>query len=203
MKPMPHLLQKGTIPLQGMKGTMSEMELTLLWQRSHEALQQKARRGELLTTVPVGYVRTTDDRVEKDPDHRIQEVVGLVFQKFRDMGSVRQILVWYRQENLTLPAIAYPRGIRQVAWKLPVYNTLHHMLTNPMYGGAYVFGRTFSQTRLEDGKKRTVRGLPREASQYTPNPEAGDWKSWTLASATFVLGVAVIILRTWWITDKP
>lgn len=147
--------------LLGMKGTMSEMELTLIWQRSHEALQQKARRGELLTTVAIGYVKTTDDRVEKDPDRRIQEAIGLVFPKFRELGSVRQLLLWYRHEKLTLPAVEYPRGIRQITWKVPVYNTLHAILTNPIYAGAYVFGRTFTVRKLEAGTKRVVHGARR------------------------------------------
>jgi len=45
-----------------MKATLSEMELSTLRQRSYEALMQKARTDELLTTVPIGYIRTHDDR---------------------------------------------------------------------------------------------------------------------------------------------
>jgi DNA invertase Pin-like site-specific DNA recombinase len=152
--------------LLGMKGTISEMELTLIWQRSHEALQQKARRGELLTSVAIGYVKTTDDRVEKDPDRRVQDAISLVFPKFRQLGSVRQLLLWYRHEKLTLPAIEYPRGVRQIVWKLPVYNTLHAILTNPIYAGAYAFGRTFTLRRLEAGKKRVLHGSRRSQQEW-------------------------------------
>src|SRR5208283_5069717 len=59
--------------LLGMKGTMSEMELSLFRQRSVEALRQKARRGELFMTVAIGYVKADGDRIEKDADRRVQE----------------------------------------------------------------------------------------------------------------------------------
>jgi DNA invertase Pin-like site-specific DNA recombinase len=88
--------------LLGMKGTLSEMELSTFRQRSQEALKLKAARGELYTTVAVGYIRTDDDRLEKDPNRRVQESIGLVFQKFREFGSIRQVLLWLRQEHIEL-----------------------------------------------------------------------------------------------------
>ena len=69
--------------LLGMKGTMSEMELSVFRQRSIEAMRQKARRGELHLTVAVGYVKTDDNRIEKDPDRRVQDGILLVFQQIR------------------------------------------------------------------------------------------------------------------------
>src|SRR5262245_2083160 len=83
--------------LLGMKGTMSEMELSLFRQRSLEALKQKARRGELLLTVAVGYVKAADDRLEKDPDRRVQEAIALAFAKFAELQTVRQVHLWMRQ----------------------------------------------------------------------------------------------------------
>ena len=68
--------------LLGMKGTMSELELSIFRQRSHEALKQKARRGELFLGVASGYVKAGKDRIEKDPDQRVQEALALVFAKF-------------------------------------------------------------------------------------------------------------------------
>ncbi len=85
--------------LPGMKGTMSEMELSVFRQRSVEAMRQKARRGELHLTVAVGYVKTDDARVEKDPDRRVQESILLVFRKFAELQTVRQVLLWFRQER--------------------------------------------------------------------------------------------------------
>jgi DNA invertase Pin-like site-specific DNA recombinase len=58
--------------LLGMKGTMSELELSLFRQRSQEALRQKARRGALFLRVAAGYVKVGRDRIEKDPDQRVQ-----------------------------------------------------------------------------------------------------------------------------------
>src|SRR6202166_492169 len=91
--------------LLGMKGTMSEMEVSVFRQRSMEAMKQKARRGDLLLTVAVGYVKTEDDRIEQDPDRRVREAIALVFSKFADLQTVRQVLVWMRQEKIVLPAV--------------------------------------------------------------------------------------------------
>ena len=143
--------------LLGMKGTISEMELTVLRQRSQEAMKQMAARGELFTSVAVGYV-TTDHRLEKDPDARVQNAIGLVFQKFRELASVRQVLRWFREEQVALPSVDYQSGRRALVWKLPAYSGVHRLLTNPVYAGAYVHGRTFTKTKIEDGRKRKSAG---------------------------------------------
>ncbi|MCF3948921.1 recombinase family protein [Acidiphilium iwatense] len=153
--------------LLGMKGTMSELELSLLRQRSLEALRQKARRGELFLTVAIGYVKIRHDRIQKDPDQRVQEAIGLVFGKFAEFQSIRQVHLWLRQELILLPAVDYHVDQdRRIVWKPPVYNTVHHILTNPIYAGAYVFGRTGSRVSLENGRKRVVRGFKKERSTW-------------------------------------
>ena len=152
--------------LLGMKGTMSEMELSLFRQRSLEALKQKARRGELFLTVAIGYLKAAHDRIEKDPDRRVQEAIALVFAKFAELQTVRQVHLWMRQERLPLPATEYGPEGRKVVWKLPVYNTLHHLLTNPIYAGAYAFGRTGSRITIEAGRKRIVRGFRKDRSAW-------------------------------------
>jgi DNA invertase Pin-like site-specific DNA recombinase len=152
--------------LLGMKGTLSEMELSTFRQRSQEALRQKAARGELLTTVAIGYLRTADDRVEMDPDKRVREAISLVFVKFRELGSMRQVLLWLRQESIELPSVTYGAEGRAVVWKLPVYATILKFLTNPIYGGAYAHGRTRTQTRLQDGRRRLQRGLRRSPEDW-------------------------------------
>jgi DNA invertase Pin-like site-specific DNA recombinase len=73
-----------------MKGTFSELELSILRQRSQEALRLKAARGDLHTSVAVGYVRSANDRLELDPDKRVREALHLAFRKFAEFGSVRQ-----------------------------------------------------------------------------------------------------------------
>lgn len=152
--------------LLGMKGTMLEMELSLLRQRSLEALKLKAARGDLHTMVAVGFVRSDDDRIELDPDLRIRSAIAAVFQRFAQAGSVRQALMWFRQERIELPAVSYIDGRRRVQWKLPIYNSLLHMLTNPVYAGAYAFGRTESRSRIDGGRKRIVRSRRRPREEW-------------------------------------
>ena len=152
--------------LLGMKGTFSELELSILRQRSHEALRLKAGRGDLHTSVAVGYVRSAGDRLEMDPDRRVREAVTLVFRKFDEIGSVRQVALWFRDERIELPTVAYgPRG-RIVEWHLPRYNSVHRLLTNPVYAGAYAFGRTVSQVRVESGRKVVRRGVRRSQDEW-------------------------------------
>jgi DNA invertase Pin-like site-specific DNA recombinase len=152
--------------LLGMKGTMSEMELSLLRQRSFEALHQKARRGELFFTVAVGYRKARHDRIEIEPDLRVREAIALVFRKFSEFRSVRQVHLWLRQEEIRLPAVEHGSLGPRVVWKLPVYNTILHLLTNPIYGGAYAFGRTCSRVSVRDGRKRVVRGFRRSQTEW-------------------------------------
>jgi Recombinase zinc beta ribbon domain/Recombinase/Resolvase, N terminal domain len=152
--------------LLGLKGTMSEWELGIMRQRSLEALQQKAARGELYTTVPIGFLRTRDNRLELDPDLRIQQAIHLVFQQFAVTGSLRQALLWFRSERVELPAVAYGPFGRSVAWKLPVYNTLHKIVTNPICAGAYVFGRTVTRTRLTGGRAHKISGVQRPQREW-------------------------------------
>ena len=152
--------------LLGMKGTMSEMELSVFRQRSIEAMKQKARRGELFLTVAVGYVKAGSDRIEKDPDRRVQEAITLVFRKFSELQTIRQVLVWCRQEKILLPALGENAAANRIIWRLPVYPTVHHILTNPVYAGAYAFGRRTARVTIENGHKRVIRSMQR------------DWRSW-------------------------
>ena len=149
----------------GMKGNMSEMEVSLFRQRSLEARMHKAKRGELFTSVPIGYLRSTDrDHIEKDPDRRIREVIEFVFRKFNELHSVRQVHLWFLQERIAFPWVLYPEGERVIQWRPPRYATIHKVLTNPTYAGAYVYGRRTSAVRIEGGVKVIQRGLhkPRE-----------------------------------------
>ncbi|MEO1544973.1 MAG: recombinase family protein, partial [Pseudomonadota bacterium] len=93
------------------------------------------------------------------PDRRVQDAIALVFAKFDEMRSIRQVHLWLRQEQIALPAAVYGPDGRRIQWKPPVYNTVLHILQNPIYAGAYVFGRTGSRTVIEDGRKRVIQGL--------------------------------------------
>ncbi len=153
--------------LLGLKGTMSEAELGWIRQRAHESLLAKARRGELVLGLPVGYVCNTDGRVEKDPDVRVQQAIALVFEKFEELGSARQVLLWCRQEGLALP-VRKPEGSSrpQPVWRPPVYATVLRFLQNPIYAGAYAFGRTGTRTYVEGGLVRKSRGYRRTITEW-------------------------------------
>jgi len=152
--------------LLGLKGTFSELELSIFRQRSQAALRLKAARGDLYTTVAIGYRRNADDRLEQDPDLRIREALSLVFRKFSEIGSVRQLALWLRQEGIDLPIAVYGRQGRSVQWRPPRYNTVHRLLTNPVYAGAYVFGRTGSRARFEAGRKVITHGVARPREEW-------------------------------------
>ena len=153
--------------LLGMKGTMSELELSLLRARSMEALKQKARRGELFFTVAVGYVKVGREKIEMDPDLRVREAIGLVFTRFAEMQSIRQVFLSLRGDQIALPYInSKSSGQHHLLWKLPVYATVNNLLTNPVYAGAYAFGRTGSRITIENGRKRILRGYRKDRSDW-------------------------------------
>jgi DNA invertase Pin-like site-specific DNA recombinase len=146
--------------LLGLKGSLNEYELDLLRQRSVEARREKARRGELIVSAPIGYVKSEDQRLEKDPDLRVQQVILLVFRKFAELGTVRQTLLWFLEHGLEVPTRT-PRG--ETRWKRPVYRSMHRMLTSPVYGGAYAYGKTEHLTGYDGGRPRHVcRRKPRD-----------------------------------------
>jgi DNA invertase Pin-like site-specific DNA recombinase len=91
--------------LLGLKGTMSEFELGLLRQRAREAFELKVRRGHAMWEMPVGFVRSEEDRIEKIADRQVQQVLGGVFRKFRQLGSARQTTLWYREQQIALPQV--------------------------------------------------------------------------------------------------
>jgi len=126
--------------LLGLKGSLNEYELDLLRQRSLSARYEKARRGELVVTVPVGFIKAGDS-IEKDPDRRIQEAITLVFTKVVEFGSARQALLWFLEQGLDLPV---RRANGDVTWRRPNYATIHRMIANPIYGGAYAYGKSRS-----------------------------------------------------------
>ena len=142
----------------GMKGTISEMEVATFRQRAQAALEQKAKRGELFRRVAVGYVRIGDDRIEKDPDERVRSAIDLVFSKFMELASARALYLWLCEQQIKLPTAAKGAGIsRTIAWDTPRHHSLLSLLKNPIYAGAYAYGRT----RQQEKSARCSAGRPR------------------------------------------
>jgi DNA invertase Pin-like site-specific DNA recombinase len=170
--------------LLGLKGSLNEYELDLLRQRSVEARRQKAQRGELLIVSPVGYFKG-EQRLEKDPDRRVQEAVQLVFHKLLELGSVRQTLLWFNEHGLELPVI---NAREEVHWRRASYGMVYSMLTNPAYGGAYAYGKTEQVTHYDDGQPhQSIRRKPREQwLSFIPGAHEGyiAWEEFERAQAT-------------------
>lgn len=147
--------------LLGVKGSLSEYELDLLRVRAHEARHQKASRGELSIRLPVGYVHT-DNGIEKDPDQRVQRAVSLVFAKFLELNSGRQVMLWLLKHDIELPVGMIGHGGDAVIWKRASQRRVHNILTNPMYAGAYAYGKTSIVTDGRGGQpKRRIVSRPR------------------------------------------
>jgi len=128
--------------LLGLKGTMSEYELGLMRQRARQAYLQKVNRGCALWQVAVGFVRTEDGQIEKNPDRQVQQAIEAVFEKFRQLGSARQTMIWFREEQIRLPQAKPGSEGREVVWQLATLSRVRQILTNPCYAGAFAFGRT-------------------------------------------------------------
>jgi DNA invertase Pin-like site-specific DNA recombinase len=148
----------------GMKGSMAEYELGLMRQRARQAFEDKIRRGHWMWEVPVGFVRTDDDRIEKSPDLQVQQAITGVFKKFRELGSARQATLWYRDEQLPLPEVQPATAGREIIWRLPTGHRINQILINPCYAGVLAYGRTEAKTVIEADRARqmTRRKKPRD-----------------------------------------
>jgi DNA invertase Pin-like site-specific DNA recombinase len=149
--------------LLGVKGTVSQFELDLFRKRAQDAIRKKAQSGELWFSIPAAFSLTEDKRCELNPDLRIQQIIRLVFQKFRELGALRQVRIWFRRENIEVPSRDSHRNNR-IVWRLPTDATIRHIINNPLYAGAYVFPRSKVITRIVDGKpsKSIVATSPQE-----------------------------------------
>lgn len=166
--------------LLGVKGTMSEFEVGLFRQRAQEAIDQKASRGELRFILPVGYRHTEDKHIDRDPDHRVQQLITLIFTKYEELGSVRQALLWFHENNISVPAMDHRRVCRKVSWKPATYAKLYSVITNPIYAGAYAYGKTENRTSVVEGKLQQTAGhrRPRETWKVLLREHHPSYISW-------------------------
>jgi len=148
--------------LLGLKGTMSEFELGLLRQRAKEAFLRKVKRGVVMTRVSAGYVRTQDDRMEMNPDRRVQQAVSGLFDAFRRLGSARQVLLYHQKEQLELPS----EHLGETIWVKPTYSRILAFLNNPAYAGTFVYGRHRRERKSAGHQSGHHRRLVRDPQQW-------------------------------------
>jgi len=168
--------------LLGLKGTMSEAELHVLRARLLGGIRNKAARGELRRGLPVGFVwGEQDGEVRLHPDEAVCSAISTVFARFAELGSVRRVWLWLRTEGLSFPMQSrYGSGVR---WVDPSYIAVYHVLTNPVYAGAYAYGKSRHEVILDatGARKKRVRKLPRaQWSVLLPDHHQGfiDWSTY-------------------------
>lgn len=148
--------------LLGLKGTMSETELHILRARLDGGIRNKAARGELRRGLPVGFIwGEKDGEVRFHPDAAVTGAIRTIFERFAEMGSVRQVWLWFKSQGLSFPLQS--NTLSEIRWVTPAYTAIHRVLTSPVYAGAYVYGKTRQERYVdEEGRiKRRVRHLPR------------------------------------------
>src|SRR5437868_6270350 len=144
--------------LLGMKGSISEFELGVIRARMYEAARSKARRGELRISAPIGYTWDRHVGLGLDPDRRLQEVIRLVFQKFRELGSARQVLLWMASQSIHFPYPSDGKTLTSVDWRPIRYRNVISILKNPFYAGVYAYGKSEKRTAIVDGRARKSYG---------------------------------------------
>ena len=144
--------------LLGMKGSISEFELGVIRARMLDAARAKARRGELRISVPIGYVWHRDTGLDFDPDMRLQEVIRLVFERFRQLGSARQTHLSLTKEGVFFPRPSDGKRLTSFAWTPIRYRNVIGLLKNPFYAGTYVYGKSEKRVAVVDGRARKSYG---------------------------------------------
>lgn len=140
--------------LLGLKGTMSEFELSLFRQRARAAFEMKVAAGHAMWEMPVGFTRDENDRVEKLADRQVQAAIESVFTTFRKLGSARQTVLWYRDHQTPLPEVVAGTRGREITWRLPSESRIAQILKNPCYAGALAYGKSEAKVTVADGRAR-------------------------------------------------
>ena len=147
----------------GLKGQFNEMELALFRQRSLESRMAMAQRGELFATLAAGYEKVDRNRIEMTADQRQRDAIHLVFRKLRELGSIRQVFFWFHRNTVELPVRTPGQGL---VWRVPTSSRrVAQILTNPIYAGAYAYGRRRQETVIDNGRKRVRRGIAKQDPQ--------------------------------------
>ena len=130
-----------------------------------------------------------DGHIVKDPNRRVQEAIALVFKKFTELGSIRQTYRWFNDERIELPVNQTVGGRFELTWKLPANSFIADMLHNPLYAGAYVYGRRPIEVVIKDGqpvKRQASPRAPEQAKVFIQDHHEGyiDWAHYQRSQAT-------------------
>lgn len=165
----------------GLKGTMSEAELHVLRARLNGGIRNKAERGELRRGLPVGFVYgEADGEVLLHPDEAVATTMRTVFARFAELGSIRRVWLWFCSEGLRFPLQS--STLEDVRWVVPTYIKIRQVLTNPIYAGAYVYGKT-QYERYVDGSGRVRKRIRKRPRSEWPvfirshHPGFIDWET--------------------------
>ena len=140
----------------GIRGQMSELEIETSIERMVSARWSKAARGELYTIPPAGYDIDERGQWVKSSDESVVHAMVTVFEKLDELGSARQVFAWWRDQGLKYPVRRLRSRSHPVLWLTPAYAMFLRTLHNPIYTGAYVFGRSKSVRCLDaEGVVRT------------------------------------------------
>lgn len=142
--------------LLGLKGTMSEAELHVLRARLQGGILNKARRGELVIRPPVGLIYNSEGGLGLDPDKQVQQSFRLLFGTFRRMGSAMATVKAFRNQGLLFPRRVHAGPHKgDLVWGALGHSQVLHILHNPRYAGAFVYGRSHTR-RTVDGRFAVV-----------------------------------------------
>jgi DNA invertase Pin-like site-specific DNA recombinase len=141
----------------GLKGLIAELELHTLRARLTAGRVNKAQRGELALTLPVGLVRDALGRVLKHPDQEVQRRLELVFATFLRVKAACQVVRCFNDRDLLLPR---KDRFGDLVWRPPTVPALLGVLKNPAYAGAFVYGRTRSVPRAGVSHQHVQKSLP-------------------------------------------
>ena len=164
--------------LLGLKGTMSEAELHIIHARLDGGIRNKAARGELRRGLPVGLIwGEQDGEVLFHPDEAVTGALRTVFERFAEFGSARRVWLWFRSEGLSFPLQTMPAGMPgPIRWVAPTYHALHQVLTNPVYAGAYTYGKTRCERYVdEDGAVRKTHSAFAHGSVVRAHAGSSSW----------------------------
>ena len=150
--------------LLGLKGTMSEVELYQIRSRLVRGQLNKAKRGALIGRLPVGLeLDPLTQTIRLAVDQRVRHVVELVFQRFREVRSIRGVLHSLVRDGIELPYQPVGTATQPVVWRAPAYEAIYSMLTNPRYAGVYCYGR---RQREVDSLRQTTHLRRRTRSDW-------------------------------------